>query len=69
MKHKESVKTSGALKALGAEGGLEFEQNLTASGEKDHKETNKTGTYTVKKTELLCWRSLYRRWLNAACNF
>ena len=52
MKHKESVKTSGALKALGAEGGLEFEQNLTASGEKDHKETNKTGTYTVKKTEL-----------------
>ena len=49
LKHKESVKTGGVVKALGADGGLEFEQNLTIGGGYENKTTDKTGTDTVTK--------------------
>lgn len=49
LKHKESVKTGGVVKALGADGGLEFEQNLTIGGGYENKTTDKSGTDTVTK--------------------
>ena len=47
---KESLKTSGVLKALGADGGLELTQKLTVGGGYENKTTDKSGKDTVKKT-------------------
>lgn len=46
---KESIKTTGVLKALGADGGMEVEVKGSLSGDNKHNETNKSGTDTVTK--------------------
>lgn len=47
---KESLKTPKILKAFGADGGLELEQKVSFSGDKEHKETSKSGMDAVIKT-------------------